>query len=138
MATIHVDIVSAEGKIFSGEASLVVVPASEGDIGIAPRHAPLLTELRPGAVRVQSEGQEERLFYVTGGLLEIQPNAVMVLADSALRPDQLDVDGAEEARKQAEEALAGATEKSDIEKAQRDLAEASARHRALKKLRGRE
>lgn len=138
MATIHVDIVSAEGKIFSGEASLVVVPASEGDVGIAPRHAPLLTELRPGAVRVQSEGQEERLFYVTGGLLEIQPNAVMVLADSALRPDQLDVDGAEEARKQAEEALAGATEKSDIEKAQRDLAEASARHRALKKLRGRE
>ena len=138
MATIHVDIVSAEGKIFSGEASLVVVPASEGDIGIAPRHAPLLTELRPGAVRVQSEGQEEQLFYVTGGLLEIQPNAVMVLADSALRPDQLDVDGAEQARKQAEEALAGATEKSDIEKAQRDLAEASARHRALKKLRGRE
>ena len=138
MATIHVDIVSAEGKIFSGEASLVVVPASEGDVGIAPRHAPLLTELRPGAVRVQSEGQEERLFYVTGGLLEIQPNAVMVLADSALRPDQLDVDGAEQARKQAEEALAGATEKTDIEKAQRDLAEASARHRALKKLRGRE
>ncbi len=138
MATIHVDIVSAEGEIFSGEASLVVVPASEGDVGIAPRHAPLLTELRPGAVRVQSEGQEERLFYVTGGLLEIQPNAVMVLADSALRPDQLDVDGAEQARKQAEEALAGATEKTDIEKAQRDLAEASARHRALKKLRGRE
>ena len=138
MASIHVDIVSAEGQIFSGEASLVVVPASEGDIGIAPRHAPLLTELRPGAVRVQSEGQEERLFYVTGGLLEIQPNAVMVLADSALRPDQLDVDGAEEARNKAEEALAGATGKSDIEKAQRDLAEASARHRALKKLRGRE
>ena len=138
MASIHVDIVSAEGQIFSGEASLVVVPASEGDIGIAPRHAPLLTELRPGAVRVQSEGQEEQLFYVTGGLLEIQPNAVMVLADSALRPDQLDVDGAEEARKKAEEALAGATEKSDIEKAQRDLAEASARYRALKKLRGRE
>ena len=138
MASIHVDIVSAEGQIFSGEASLVVVPASEGDIGIAPRHAPLLTELRPVAVRVQSEVQEERLFYVTGGLLEIQPNAVMVLADSALRPDQLDVDGAEEARKKAEEALAGATEKSDIEKAQRDLAEASARYRALKKLRGRE
>ena len=138
MATIHVDIVSAEGEIFSGEASLVVVPASEGDVGIAPRHAPLLTELRPGAVRVQSEGQDERLFYVTGGLLEIQPNAVMVLADSALRPDQLDVDGAEQARRKAEEALAGATRKSDIEKAQRDLAEASARHRALKKLRGRE
>ena len=138
MASIHVDIVSAEGEIFSGEASLVVAPASEGDVGIAPRHAPLLTELRPGAVRVHSEGHKERLFYVTGGLLEIQTNAVMVLADSALRPDQLDVDGAEEARKKAEEALAGATEKSDIEKAQRDLADAAARHRALKKLRGRE
>ena len=138
MASIHVDIVSAEGAIFSGEASLVVVPASEGDVGITPRHAPLLTELRPGAVRIQSEGQDERLFYVTGGLLEVQPNAVMVLADSALRPEQLDMDAGDEARRKAEEALAGATEKSDIEKAQRDLAEAAARHRALKKLRGNE
>ncbi len=135
MASIHVDIVSAEGAIFSGEADFVIAPASQGDVGIAPRHAPLLTELRPGPVRVQSEGEDERLFYVTGGILEIQPNAVVVLADSALRPDQLDVSAAEEARKKAEEALAGATDKSDIEKAQRDLAEASARHRALKKLR---
>ena len=136
MASIHVDIVSAEGAIFSGEADFVVAPASQGDVGIAPRHAPLLTELRPGPVRVQNEGEDERLFYVTGGILEIQPNSVVVLADSALRPDQLDVNAAEEARKKAEEALAGATGKSDIEKAQRDLAEASARHRALKKLRG--
>lgn len=135
MASIHVDIVSAEGAIFSGEADFVIAPASQGDVGIAPRHAPLLTELRPGPVRVQIEGEDERLFYVTGGILEIQPNAVVVLADSALRPDQLDVSAAEEARKKAEEALAGATDKSDIEKAQRDLAEASARHRALKKLR---
>ena len=136
MASIHVDIVSAEGAIFSGEADFVVAPASQGDVGIAPRHAPLLTELRPGPVRVQNEGEDERLFYVTGGILEIQPDSVVVLADSALRPDQLDVNAAEEARKKAEEALAGATGKSDIEKAQRDLAEASARHRALKKLRG--
>ncbi|MCY4156453.1 MAG: F0F1 ATP synthase subunit epsilon [Gammaproteobacteria bacterium] len=136
MASIHVDIVSAEGAIFSGEADFVVAPASQGDVGIAPRHAPLLTELRPGPVRVQREGGDEQLFYVTGGLLEIQPSAVTVLADAALRPDQLDVDAADEARKKAEEALAGATEKSDIEKAQRDLAEASARHRALKRLRG--
>lgn len=136
MASIHVDIVSAEGAIFSGEADFVVAPASQGDVGIAPRHAPLLTELRPGPVRVQSEGEDERLFYVTGGLLEIQPDAVIVLADSALRPDQLDVNAAEEARRKAEEALEGATEKSDIEKAQRDLAEAAARHRALKRLRG--
>ena len=138
MALIHLDIVSAEGAIFSGEADFVIAPASEGDVGIAPRHAPLLTELRPGPVRVQREGGDEQLFYVTGGLLEIQPDAVMVLADSALRPEQLDVDAAEDARRKAEEALAGATEKSDIEKAQRDLAEASARQRALKKLRGKE
>ncbi len=136
MATVQVDIVSAEGAIYSGEADFVVAPASQGDVGIAPRHAPLLTELRPGPVRVQREGEEERLFYVTGGLLEIQPRGVIVLADSALRPDQLDVDAAGEARRKAEEALAGATEKSDIAKAQRDLAEAAARHRALKKLRG--
>ncbi len=136
MASIHLDIVSAEGAIFSGEADFVIAPASQGDVGIAPRHAPLLTELRPGPVRVQREGGDEQLFYVTGGLLEIQPSAVMVLADAALRPDQLDMDAAEDARKKAEEALAGATEKTDIERAQRDLAEASARHRALKKLRG--
>ncbi len=136
MAVIHVDIVSAEGAIFSGDADFVVAPASQGDVGIAPRHAPLLTELRPGPVRVQREGEDEQLFYVTGGLLEIQPSAVTVLADSALRPEQLDMDAAEDARRKAEEALAGATEKTDIEKAQRDLAEASARHRALKKLRG--
>ncbi len=136
MASIHLDIVSAEGAIFSGEADFVIAPASQGDVGIAPRHAPLLTELRPGPVRVQREGGDEQLFYVTGGLLEIQPSAVMVLADAALRPEQLDMDAAEDARKKAEEALAGATEKTDIERAQRDLAEASARHRALKKLRG--
>ena len=136
MPSIHLDIVSAEGAIFSGEADFVVAPASQGDVGIAPRHAPLLTELRPGPVRVQREGEDEQLFYVTGGLLEIQPDAVIVLADSALRPDQLDVDAADEARRKAEEALEGATEKSDIEKAQRDLAEAAARYRALKKLRG--
>lgn len=136
MASIHINIVSAEGALYSGEADFVVAPASQGDVGITPRHAPLLTELRPGPVRVQREGEDERLFYVTGGLLEIQPDAVIVLADSALRPDQLDVNAAGEARRKAEEALAGATEKSDIEKAQRDLAEASARHRALKKLRG--
>ena len=136
MVSIHVDIVSAEGAIYSGEADFVVAPASQGDVGIAPRHAPLLTELRPGPVRVQREGEDEQLFYVTGGLLEIQPDTVIVLADSALRPDQLDVNAAAEARREAEEALEGATGKSDIEKAQRDLAEASARHRALKKLRG--
>ena len=90
---IHVDIVSAEGAIFSGEASMVFAPAKMGEIGIAPRHAPLLTDLKPGSVRVETE-EGERFFYVTGGVLEIQPYLVTVLADSALRADQLDEDAA--------------------------------------------
>ena len=83
MATIHVDIVSAEGHIYSGDADLVICPAKMGEVGIAPRHAPLLTTLRPGDVRVQSAGEEEVFFYVTGGILEVQPLQVTILADSA-------------------------------------------------------
>ena len=86
MATIHVDIVSAEGEIYSGDAAMVFAPAKMGDVGIAPRHAPLLTELRPGGVRVQPpEGGEELHFYVSGGVLEVQPHLVTVLADTAMR-----------------------------------------------------
>ena len=88
--TIHVDIVSAEGQIFSGEASMVFVPGSQGELGIAPRHAPLLTTLKAGEVRVQSQGHEEQLFYVGGGTLEVQPNLVTVLADTAARARDLD------------------------------------------------
>ena len=105
MATIHVDIVSAEGEIFSGEASMVFAPAALGDIGIAPRHAPLLTTLRPGEVRVQSPGGEEQFFFVGGGALEIQPHLVTVLADTALRAKDLDEVAAVQAKQRAEEAL---------------------------------
>jgi len=136
MATIQVDIVSAEGEIHSGEASMVFAPASMGEVGIAPRHAPMLTTLRPGEVRVQdTEGNEETI-YVTGGVLEIQPNQVTILADTALRGDQLDEAAALEAQRQAEEALKGAATETDVARAQAELAEAQARYRAAEKLKG--
>jgi F-type H+-transporting ATPase subunit epsilon len=136
MPTIHVEIVSAEGHIFSGEASLVVCPAKLGDVGIAPRHAPMMTSLRPGEVRIQAEGKDEVFFYVTGGLLEVQPNLVTVLADTALREEQLDESAADEARRKAEEALKGATGREDLAHAQEQLVEAAARYRAAQKLKG--
>ena len=136
MATIQVDIVSAEGEIHSGEAIMVFAPASMGEVGIAPRHAPLLTTLRPGEVRVQDvEGNEETI-YVTGGMLEVQPNQVTILADTALRGDQLDGAAALEAQRQAEEALKGASTETDVARAQAELAEAQARYRAAEKLKG--
>ena len=136
MATIHVDIVSAEGEIFSGDAGMVFAPASMGEVGIAPRHAPLLTALRPGEVRVQdSEGQEE-VFYITGGMLEVQPHQVTVLADTALRGDQLDEAAALAARDEAAKALEGIAEETDLQQAQAELAEAEARYRAAQKLKG--
>jgi F-type H+-transporting ATPase subunit epsilon len=135
MATILVDIVSAEGAIWSGEANLVVAPARMGEVGIAPRHAPMMTTLRPGDLRVQRDGQDELFFYVTGGILEVQPKKVTVLADTALRAEQLDESAADEARKKAEEALKGAA-KEDLAHAQMQLVEASARYRAAQKLKG--
>src|ERR1700761_170475 len=95
--TIHVDIVSAEGQIYSGEATMLFVPGSQGELGIYPRHAPLLTLLRAGEVRVQSEGHEEQSFYVGGGALEIQPHLVSILADTAARAHDLDEAAAQEA-----------------------------------------
>ena len=137
MATIHVDIVSAEGAIFSGEAEMVIAPAKLGDVGIAPRHAPLLTDLRPGEVRVQVPNEtEERFFYVTGGILEVQPHLVTVLADTALHAGELDEQAAMDARLAAEEAMRGATAKEDIALAQEQLVEAAARYRAAQKLKG--
>ena len=136
MATIQVDIVSAEGSIWAGEANLVIVPARMGELGIAPRHAPLMTTLRPGDLRVQRDGQEELFFYVTGGILEVQPKKVTVLADTALRAEQLDESAANEARQRAEEALKGASSQEDLAHAQQQLAEASARYRAVQKLKG--
>ena len=137
MSTIHVDIVSAEGEIYSGEAEMVIAPAKMGDVGIKPRHAPLLTDLRPGEIRVQvPDGDEELFFYVTGGVLEVQPHLVTVLADSALHADQLDEQAAMDARQAAEEALKGATAKEDIAHAQAQLVEAAARYQAAQKLKG--
>jgi len=136
MATIHVDIVSAEGEIHTGEATMVFAPASMGEVGIAPRHAPMLTTLKPGEVRVQDADGNEEAFYVTGGMLEIQPNRVTVLADTALRGDQLDEAAALAARDEALKALEGISEETDLRRAQAELAEAEARYRAAQKLKG--
>ncbi len=137
MATIQVEIVSAEGGIFSGAANMVFAPAKMGEVGIAPRHAPLLTDLKPGEVRVQTPEGEEQYFYVTGGVLEVQPHLVTVLADSALRGDQLDEAAALAARERAREVLEGRHGEIDLARAQEELAEAEARYRAAQKLRGR-
>lgn len=135
MATMHVDIVAAEGEIFSGEAAMVFAPASQGDVGIAPRHAPLLTKLRPGDLRVQTPEGEEKFFYVTGGILEVQPHTVTVMADSALHGDALDEEAARIAKEAAEQQLAQA-DKQDLKHAQEQLVEAAARYRAVQKLKG--
>jgi len=136
MATIHVDIVSAEGEIHSGEANMVYAPARMGEVGIAPRHAPLLTALKPGEVRVEDTEGKEHFFYITGGILEIQPHLVTVLADTALRGEQLDEAAALKAQEEAETALQGASEETDLARAQMELAEARARYRAAQKLKG--
>ena len=135
MATIHVDIVSAEGEIFSGEASMVFAPAIMGEIGIAPRHAPLLTTLKPGEVRVQTPNGEEQFFFVSGGALEVQPHVVTVLADTALRARDLDEAAALQAKQRAEEALRDRGDKIDVAKAQAELAAAVAQIKAIEKLR---
>ena len=136
MATIKVDIVSAEGEIHSGDAAMVFAPASMGEVGIAPRHAPMLTTLKPGEVRVQDEEGQEEAFYITGGMLEIQPNQVTILADTALRGDQLDEAAALAAQQAAEKALEGASQETDIVRATAELEEARARYRASQKIKG--
>jgi len=133
--TIHVDIVSAEGQIFSGEASMLYVPGSQGELGIHPRHAPLLTTLKAGEVRVEVEGQEEQSFYVGGGALEIQPHLVTVLADTAARARDLDEAAALAAKQQAEDAVRTRADKIDIAQAQVELARAIAQLRAIERLR---
>jgi F-type H+-transporting ATPase subunit epsilon len=135
MATIHVDIVSAEGEIFSGEASMVFAPAVMGEIGIAPRHAPLLTTLKPGEVRIQTPGGEEQFFYVGGGAIEIQPHLVTVLADTALRAKDLDEAAALQAKQRAEEALKNRTDAKDAAELQAELARAVMQVKMIEKLR---
>jgi F-type H+-transporting ATPase subunit epsilon len=136
-STIHVDIVSPEGQLYSGEANMVFAPAVEGEIGIAPRHAPLLTTLKAGEVRVQIEGEEEHSFYVGGGALEIQPHLVSILADTAARARDLDEAAALEAKARAEEAMRNNKDKIDMAEATAELARAVAQLRAIERLRKR-
>ena len=136
MTTIRLEIVSAETAIFSGETTMVIAPGKDGDLGIAPKHTPLLTTLRPGEIEVHKEGEDKEYIYVTGGILEVQPHMVTILADSATRSVELDEEAALEAKNQAEEALKGADKKEDLEQAQAQLVEAAARYSAVKKLKG--
>jgi F-type H+-transporting ATPase subunit epsilon len=133
---LHVDIVSAEGQIHSGPASMVFAPAEMGEVGIAPRHAPLLTRLKPGQVRIEDPDGQELSFFVSGGILEVQPHLVTVLADTAARAHDLDEAEAEKAKQRAEEAVSQAKDKIDIARAQAELAEAAARLHVVKQLRG--
>ena len=132
--TFHVDIVSAERAIFSGSAQMVFAPAEMGELGITPRHAPLLTRLKPGSVRVKTDN-DEQVFYVSGGILEIQPHLVTVLSDTALRARDIDEAAALEAKRRAEEALASQAAEVDIVRAQAELVEAMARLRTLEHIR---
>ncbi len=136
--TIHVDVVSAEEQIYSGEAEFVVLPGEAGELGIYPRHTPLITRIKPGTVRIKPEGGgEEELIFVAGGILEVQPKVVTVLADTAVRGHDLDEAKALEAMKRAEEALHDRTGKMEYAQAAAELAEAAAQIAAIRKLRQR-
>jgi len=134
MANLHVDIVANEGQIHSGEASMVFAPASMGEVGIAPRHAPLLTTLKPGTVRVQQADGKELSFFVGGGILEVQPHLVSILADTALRGEQADEESAAKAKADAQAKLAGAKTEMDLKHAQQELVEAAARLEFVQKI----
>jgi F-type H+-transporting ATPase subunit epsilon len=136
-ATIHVDIVSAERELFSGEATMVFAPAVQGEVGIAPRHTPLLTPLAAGDVRVQKPDGEEEIVYVSGGMLEVQPNLVTVLSDTAVRAQDIDEAAALRAKDEAERALADRQSHMDEARARAELIQAAAQLAALRKLRKR-
>ncbi len=133
--TMHLDIVSAEQSIFSGTVEFVAARAAHGELGILPRHQPMLVQLQPGEVRVKVEGGEEQFFYVSGGMLEVQPNVVTVLADTAARAKDLDEAAALEAKQRAEKALSDRKADLDYAKAQAELAAAVAQLRAIQNLR---
>ena len=131
----HVDIVSAEAEIFSGPANMLFAPAVMGEVGIMPRHAPLLTKIQPGEVRVvTNDGKDEEFYYVSGGMLEIQPSGVTILADTALRADDIDEAAALEAKERAEKQLADQKADIDYAAAESQLAEAVAQLHAIKKI----
>lgn len=134
--TVHVDIVSAEGSLFSGQGEMIYAPAVMGEIGIAPRHAPLVTRLKAGDVRVDpGGGKPTEHFYVSGGIIEVQPFRVTIMADTGLRAADLDELAAQEAKRRAEDALANQTSKMEVAKAQAELVEAMAQLRTIEKLR---
>ena len=133
--TIRCDIVSAEEEIFQGNAQMVIATGEMGELGIAPRHAPLITRLKPGQVRVQLENGEEQFFYVSGGILEVQPSVVTVLADTAIRAKDLDEAAARNAKEEAERVLANRTDALEVAQAQAQLAQALAQLQALDRLR---
>jgi F-type H+-transporting ATPase subunit epsilon len=136
MSTIHVDVVSAEASIFEGEAEFVALPGESGELGIYPSHIPLITRIKPGAVRVKLVGKaEEEFIFVAGGILEVQPNRVTVLADTAIRGGDLDEAKASEARQKAQEAMANAKSDIDFAKAQSEFAMMAAQIAAIQKLR---
>lgn len=134
--TIHIDIVSAEASIYSGLAEFVVVPAEMGEVGIYPRHTPMLTRIKPGSVRIKSPDKaEEDLIYVSGGILEVQPGVITILSDTALRGADLDEARVLEAKRAAEESMRNRTSSMDYARAQAELAEAVAQLAAIQKLR---
>jgi F-type H+-transporting ATPase subunit epsilon len=134
--TVHVDIVSAEAEIYSGMAEMVYAPAEMGEVGIAPMHAPLVTRMQPGEVRVDlGEGKGMKSFYVSGGILEVQPYTVTILADTAVRAADLDEAAALEAKRRAEDALAGQAADMEFAKAQAELHEAAAQLRTIERFR---
>jgi len=135
--TVHVDIVSAEKEIFSGTAEMVFAPAEMGEVGIAPRHAPMITRLNPGEVRVKINDKESLPYYISGGILEVQPHLVTILADTAIRAKDIDEAAALQAKARAEEALADKSGKIDYATAQAQLAQAIMQLRTLDRLRKR-
>jgi F-type H+-transporting ATPase subunit epsilon len=135
-ATMHIDVVSAEESIYSGEAEFVVLPGVEGELGIYPRHTPLITQIKAGTVRIKVPGKaEDEMVYVQGGFLEVQPDQVNVLADTAIRAADLDEAKVLDAKRQAEEAIRARTEKQEIATAEAELAAISAQLQAIQKLR---
>lgn len=135
--TTHVDIVSAEEEIWSGEATMVFAPGIMGELGIAPRHTPLLTKLKPGEVRVRGQNGEDESYFISGGMLEIQPHVVTILSDTAIRADDLDEAAAIEARQRAEEMVQNKNSEMDFAKASTELALAAAMVETIKKIKNR-
>ncbi|OOG40109.1 F0F1 ATP synthase subunit epsilon [Rhodanobacter sp. C06] len=135
MTTLRVDIVSAEAEIFSGEATMLVATGELGELGITPRHAPLITRLKPGHIDVVLTAGERQQFYISGGILEVQPQVVTVLVDTAIRAADLDEAAAQRAKKEAEDALANRTDALEVSEAQAKLAQAMAQLQALERLR---